>query len=305
MQLIRSPWSETFDEFGQEIHAEAILVAPFIRAEPLEQLKKPLLQLESRPRIHLITNLAADSLFRGMVDTAAITDFARDLSEERVTVRNLPGLHAKTYVADESLAIITSGNLTRASLDTNSEYGVKVTNPERVRQIIADIRAYSSLSTEIPLSHLEQVTARTLLIQKSAEFRSAENEAVRYLQLDLDAILSDLKPGPKPDDLAPFDLSEPRGELPRQVFGRTILNLLRERGPLSTRELYPLIRERHPELCDNSVPRETTTGVRHKDPHWKYQVRVAQKRHREGGRIVRLAEGKWRWVEGTAPLAGR
>lgn len=296
MQLIRSPWSETFDEFGQAIRAEAILVAPFIRAEPLEQLKKPLLQLESRPRIDLITNLAADSLFRGMVDTAALTDFVRDLSEERVTVRNLPGLHAKTYVADESLAIITSGNLTRASLDTNSEYGVKVTKPELVRQIIADIRAYSSLSTEIPLSHLEQVTARTLLIQKSAEFRTAENQAVRYLQRDLAAILSDLKPD---------DWSEPLGELPRQVFGRTILDLLRERGPLSTRELYPLIRERHPELCDDSVPRETTTGVQHKEPHWRHQVRVAQKRHREGGRVVRLADGKWRLVEGTAPLAGR
>ena len=304
MQLIRSPWSETFDEFGRAIRAEAILVAPFIRAEPLEQLKKPLLQLESRPRIDLITNLAAGSLFRGMVDTAALTDFARDLSEERVTVRNLPGLHAKTYVADESLAIITSGNLTRASLDTNSEYGVKVTKPELVRQIIADIRAYSSPSTVIPLSHLEQVTARTLLIQKSAEFRTAENQAVRYLQLDLDAILSDLKI--KPDyDLDPFDWSEPLGELPRQVFGRTILNLLRERGPLSTRELYPLIRERHPELCDDSVPRETTTGVRHKEQLWKFQVRVAQKRHREGKRIVRLADGKWRLVEGAVPLAGR
>ena len=301
MQLIRSPWSETFDEFGQAIRAEAILVAPFIRAEPLEQLKKPLLQLESRPRIDLITNLAAGSLFRGMVDTAALTDFARDLSEERVTVRNLLGLHAKTYVADESLAIITSGNLTRASLDTNSEYGVKVTKPELVRQIIADIRAYSSLSTEIPLSYLEQVTEATLQIQKSAEFRTAENQAVQYLQRDLAAILSDLD---KPDyDLV--DGSGPLVKLPRQVFGRTILNLLRERGPLSTRELYPLIRERHPDLCADSVPRETTTGVRHKEQLWKFQVRVAQKRHREGKRIVRLADGKWRLVEGTAPLAGR
>lgn len=303
MQLIRSPWSETFDEFGQAIRAEAILVAPFIRAEPLEQLKKPLLQLESRPRIDLITNLAADSLFRGMVDTAALTDFARDLSEERVMVRNLPGLHAKTYVADESLAIITSGNLTRASLDTNSEYGVKVTKPELVRQIIADIRAYSSLSTEIPLSHLEQVTARTLLIQKSAEFRTAENQAVQYLQRDLAAILATLKD--EADDDRVDHRRELQGELPRQVFGRTILNLLRERGPLSTRELYPLIRERHPELCDDSVPRETSTGVQHKEQLWKFQVRVAQKRHREGGRVVRLADGKWRLVEGTAPLAGR
>lgn len=293
MQLLRSPWSETFDEFGQAIRSDAILVAPFIRAEPLEQLRKPLLQLENRPRIDLITNLDSASLFRGMVDTAAIADFAREVSEERVTVRSLPGLHAKTYVADESLAIVTSGNLTRASLHDNSEYGVKVTKPELVRQIIADIRAYSSLSTEIPLSYLDQVTERTLQAQKSAEFRTAENQVVRYLQRDLDAILSFLKP--KPDDEPnPFDLPrDALGELPRQVFGRTILNILRERGPLSTHEMYPVIRERHPELCDNSTPRVTSAGVQHKEPLWRYQVRVAQKRHREGVRIVRLADGKW------------
>lgn len=282
MQLLRSPWSETFDEFGQAIRSDAILVAPFIRAEPLEQLKKPLLQLENRPRIDLITNLDSASLFRGMVDTAAIADFAREMSAERVTIRNLPGLHAKTYVADESLAIITSGNLTRASLNTNSEYGVKVTKPELVRQVIADIRAYSSPGTVIPLSYLDQVTERTWQAQKSAEFRTAENQVVRYLQRDLDAILSDLKPDDEPT---------------RQVFGRTILNILREQGPLSTQEIYPVIRERHPELCDDSTPRVTSAGVRHKEPLWRYQVRVAQKRHREGGRIVRLADGKWHLVE--------
>lgn len=297
MQLLRSPWSEAFDDFGRAIRSEAILVAPFIRAEPLAKLGS-LLNPSHPPRIDLITNLAADSLFRGMVDTEAITKFAEDLSSKvdaTVTVRDLRGLHAKTYVADQNLAIVTSGNLTQASLNTNSEYGVKVTKPELVLQIIDDIWAYSSLSTVIPLSLLEQITERTRQAQEIAEFRTAENQAVRYLQQDVDAILSGLK-DQTGDDEPDLDFEAKLGELPRQVFGRTILNALRGRGQLSTNEMYHIIRESHPDLCDDSILRISSTGVQYKEPLWRFQVRIAQKHHREGGRI-RLVDGKWQLVK--------
>ncbi len=298
MQLLRSPWSEAFNDFGRAIRSEAILVAPFIRAEPLAKLEA-LLNPIHPPRIDLITNLAADSLFRGMVDTEAITKFAEDLSSKvaaTVTVRDLRGLHAKTYVADQNLAIVTSGNLTQASLNTNSEYGVKVTKPELVREIIDDIWAYSSLSTVIPLSLLGQITERTRQAREMAEFRTAEDQAVRYLQQDLDSILSGLKAQMGDDEPDGLDSGSMLGDLPRQVFGRTILNVLQVRGQISTDEMYHIIRELHPDLCDDSILRISSTGVQYKEPLWRYQVRVAQKRHREGGRI-RLVDRKWQLVK--------
>ena len=115
------------------------MAAPFIGAGPLEDLVAAL-DPDSPPRIHLIANLDRDSLLRGTVDAEAIAGFCRSLPS--ATVTHLPGLHAKAYVADERLAIITSGNMTRESLHRNYEYGALITEPEAVRQIAADMREY-------------------------------------------------------------------------------------------------------------------------------------------------------------------
>ena len=155
MQLIRSPWAETFADFGRAIRSEAIIAAPFIRAGPLENLSA-MLNPDRPPKIDLITNLDVDSLLRGTVDMEAISKFSKALPE--VTVRHLPGLHAKTYIADESMAIITSGNMTRNSLYRNYEYGVQITEPEVVRQIADDIREYSYLGTQVSIAELDELT---------------------------------------------------------------------------------------------------------------------------------------------------
>lgn len=300
MQLLTSPWSEAFDEFGRAIRSKAILVAPFIRAEPLEQLKSSL-SPDGPPKIDLITNLDARSLFRGLVDTEAIARFSEDISSKEaatVTVWDLRGLHAKTYVADETLAIVTSGNLTWASLNTNSEYGMKVTKPELVRQIIDDIWAYSSPGIEIPLSQLEQITKRTLEAQRVAEFRTAENQAVQHLKQEIDAILlelngEDIKDEPDYPQLTP-------GETAHSLFTRTILYLLTAKGPLSTPELYRYISELHPDLCDNSVIRITKSGTRYREPQWKHQVRTATEHFKQvghHGRWIERVDGKWQLIQ--------
>ena len=137
VELIRSPWAEDFADFGRAVRSEAILAAPFIGAKPLEQLAA-LFNSDRPPQVELITNLAPDNLLHGTVDVAAIARFRRALPA--VTIRNLTSLHAKAYVADENLAIITSGNMTQASLHNNQEYGVKITDPAAVRQIAAHQR---------------------------------------------------------------------------------------------------------------------------------------------------------------------
>ena len=127
MQLIRSPWAEAFFDFGRTIRSEAIVAAPFIGAGPLDYLSSAV-NRHNPPKIELITNFSVDSLLHGTVDVEAVAGFSKMLPS--VTVKNLPGLHAKAYIADDNLAIITSGNMTLASLYRNYEYGVQITDSE-------------------------------------------------------------------------------------------------------------------------------------------------------------------------------
>ena len=89
MRTVLSPWSETFEEFVRSIRRRAIIVAPFVTAEPLQQMAS-LLDSASQPQISLLTNLAVDSLLQGSVDGAAIAEFCREVPT--VAVRHLPGV---------------------------------------------------------------------------------------------------------------------------------------------------------------------------------------------------------------------
>ena len=112
MQPISSPWAETFENFARSIRSWAIVVALFITEQPL-QLFASLLDVNSLPQITLLTNLKEESLLQGSLDSKAIAQFCREIPT--TTIRHLPGLHTKAYVADEHTAIITSGNFTNGS----------------------------------------------------------------------------------------------------------------------------------------------------------------------------------------------
>ncbi len=280
MQLIRSPWAKVFSDFGRTIHSEAIVASPFIGAGPLMNLAA-VLNPERPPRIDLITNLAVDSLLHGTVDAEAIAEFSRVLPD--VTVRNLPGLHAKVYVADDNLAILTSGNMTHSSLCRNYEYGVQITDRGIVRQVAADIREYSSLGTEVSLSELEEIAEITLRLRSkyNAILRSARQQAQRELQDELQATQDAL-----------HNLRAKSGESENSIFTRTIMHILKQ-GALSTAEMHPIIEEMHPDLCDNSVFR-VINGVRH-GRRWKHMVRRSQQHLRTRG-MIDYTDGKWHIV---------
>ena len=280
VELIRSPWAEDFADFGRAVRSEAIIAAPFIGAKPLAELAA-LFNGDRPPRVELIANLGPDSLLHGTVDVAAIAEFGRALPT--VTVRNLPSLHAKAYVADENLAIITSGNMTQASLYNNQEYGVKITDPAAVRQVAADIREYGSLGTEYTLSELDEVAeiTRSLRSKYTAALRTARHRAARELRAELAAARNAL-----------YNLRAKDGESENAIFARTILYVLK-RGPLSTAAMHPIISGLQPDLCDDAIDR--VIGGVHRGRRWKHMVRRAQQSLKDRGQIE-YAAGKWRLV---------
>ena len=261
MTTIASPWDGEFDAFARSIREKALLVAPYIAREPLERMSA-LLRRKNPPQINILTNLAVDSMLHGSIDPAAIAYFCR--RHPLTTVRHLPGLHAKVYVADEHLAIITSGNLTNSSLRRNYEYGIRITDKDTVRKIARDLQEYGNLGSEVTLTELEQVSeiAENLRAGYDDAIQTARGEAQREFARQQEAIRETLR-----------SIRARPGETTNSIFARTILYLLRD-GSLTTRQINSLIADIHPDLCDDSIDR-VINGVSF-GRRWKHMVRNAQ-----------------------------
>ncbi len=277
MKAIPSPWSETFENFVRSVHDCAIIVSPFITAHPLQKIAS-LLDAGNRPRVSLLTNLAVDSLLQGAVDGKAIAEFCRDIPT--ATIRHLPGLHAKAYVADEHTAIITSGNLTSGSLYRNYEYGIQISDPVLVRRIALDLREYGSLGASVSLDEMDRIAdvAATLRDKHSRKLDSARMNLKQEFENQLESVRESL-----------MQLRGKPGESTNAIFGRTILYLLKS-NPLTTREMHPLIQDIHPDLCDDQIDR-VINGIQF-GKEWKHRVRGAQVDLRRKG-LIELVNEHW------------
>ena len=277
MQPILAPWSETFETFARSIHSHAMIVTPFITAQPLQHFAS-LLNSANPPQISLLTNLDVDSLLQGSVDGRAIAEFCREVPT--TTVRHLPGLHAKAYVADEHMAIVTSGNLTTGSLYRNYEYGIQISDRVLVRRIAGDLRAYGNLGMSIPIEEMDQISeiATTLRNKRLAQLNSARLSLRQEFEEQFESVRESL-----------LQLRSRPGESTNSIFGRTILYLLTSKS-LTTREMHPLIQNVHPDLCNDEIER-VINGVQF-GKEWKHRVRGAQVDLRRRG-LIELAEGRW------------
>ena len=273
-----SPWAAEFDAFGHSIRERALLVTPFIAREPLERMAD-ILGKNPPPQVDILTNLAVDSMLQGTIDLEAIVSFCQRIP--LTTVRHLPGLHAKVYVADDQLAIVTSGNLTYAALHRNYEYGIRITDGDMVRKIAQDLQEYGSLGAAVALPELEQVAAIAKALRAGYEdtVRAARGEVRREFKRQREAVRESLR-----------SIRAQAGESTNSIFARTILYLLKDNS-LTTPQINAAIAAIHPDLCDDSIDR-VINGVSF-GRRWKHMVRNAQLHLRRGGLIQR--EGRsWR-----------
>ena len=279
MKTIASPWQEEFERFARSIRRRAIVVAPFITAEPLRQLAS-FLDASSRPEIQILTNFDVDSLLQGSVDAGAIAEFCKATPD--TSARHLPGLHAKAYVADCHTAIVTSGNLTSGSLYRNYEYGVQINDSRMVRRIASDLREYGSLGMNMPLDEIQRLAevADALRAQRDATLKSAQDGLRRRFENQMEETRESLR-----------ELRGKSGESSQAIFSRTIVYILRN-SPMATHEIHPMIRNIHPDLCDDSLER-VIGGVRF-GKEWKHRVRGAQQALKRKGIIELDSQRRWR-----------
>ena len=200
---------------------------------------------------------------------------------ERTTIRYLPGVHAKVYVADEDVAIVGSGNLTASGLYRNFEYALELCSDPIVGRIKRDVLDYGVLGADVLPEQLEAYcqAADELHILFDEQRRSARREIRR---------LSSESLRNAQDSLIRVRLA---GGAVHTVFARTIEYLLSSQGPLTTERLHPIIKAIHPDLCDDSVDR-VIDGKRF-GKKWKHAVRTAQQQLKKRG-VVCYEDGLWR-----------
>ena len=284
-RLISGEWEATFLHLFRQAEAEFVIVSPFLGREPVEALRDVLCRRKrsEQIRIRCVVNSSSDHLLNGSVDSEAMVLLAKDCPQADIS--HLGGLHAKVYIADQKAALVTSANFTWSAWRRNREIGVWLEEPNLVREAYQWASAIQEISTpleEEDLSRLAQLSGGlakqqrfTLSGEQKAAAASIQEVLIWARLRSLHAARQTGKHTFKP---SLSSTSENR------IFASTILYLLRTQGPLTTRELHPLIQTLHPELCDDTVER-IINGV-HFGKRWKHMVRNAQQYLKRTGLIT-------------------
>lgn len=282
VSLVRSPWTEPFRQLVSIAQRDLLLVSPFIKTQSTDQVLSNLQQrgVDKEIRVIVITNLRPESVLNGSIDVEAFSTLSRALP--RFELVHLPSLHAKVYVADDRMAVVTSANLAQPGIIGNLEYGVAFTDGTAVREVRCDFENYSLLGARIGANDIE------VMLRETKELKEAFTKAERSIRATARrAFLEKL-------GFAHVQLLKQRakGKTTHAILADTILFLL-AKGPLRTTEMHPLVRQLHPDICDDSIDR--VIGGVHFGKRWKHHLRNAQVYLRRAGRIYTDGE-RWHLV---------
>ena len=280
MRPIARDWYRALADLSANARTEVVVCSPYVGREGMELLTANLTaSFRQRGSITFVTDLSPANVCQRSTDPRALQHL-RDHAA-RISIRYLPGVHAKVYVADEDVAIVGSGNLTASGLYRNFEYGLEVYSDPIVSRIKRDILDYGALGADVPPEQLEAYCEAADELQSL--FDEQRRSARREIRRRFDESLRHAQ-----DSLLGVRLA---GGPVHTVFARTIEYLLRTQGPMTTEKLHPIIKSIHPDLCDDSVDR-VIDGKRF-GKKWKHAVRTAQQQLKSRGAVC-YDDGLWR-----------
>lgn len=265
--LVGKPQARVVCEVASEARADLTVVSPFVSAAAMAEMLTSL-RSDRHVTVQMVTSADPEAIVQGACDLSALQMIVD--RGERGRLFRLHGLHAKVYVADRSVALITSANLTTGGLRRNYEYGVLVRDSVTVGRIRDDVLAYLTIATPLTSSTIADIRTRlpSVPIAATPVLRRAAAQVGEILLRE-----------------------HVTGRTEHEVFASAILFVLRREGPLSTSAMQPQIQALHPELCDDS--RELIIDGRRFGKRWKHQVRNAQQYLKQRG-LIELVNGVWR-----------
>ena len=284
VELLPSPFEPHFRRFLESGERRLILCTPYVSRRPLAELAECIGgEVSVAYDVHIITDLSARHLLSGSTDVQALADTVEALSGATVTY--VPKVHAKVYVAGESLAIVGSANFTEGGASGNLEYGVALSDAGAIRQIRTDIQRYAALGGTVSARALRRLAGRTL------ELRQAVQQAQDTANVRLERAARQLERETE-DELIRLHVA---GRSPHAVFAEGVLYFL-SFGAMSTRQLHDRLARTFPDLCDDTLDR--VIDGEHFGKLWKHQVRTAQQHLKRRGLISYEASTRlWRLTQ--------
>jgi len=264
VQLIPGKWLDVFEGWVDKVQAEALLVSPYVAHAPVEMIIERWISrgIAGSIQVRLIVDLSPESVLHGSLEPEALLALVN--SVPHTSVIHLRALHAKVYIADDSVAIITSGNLTKSGLDRNFEYGVCLQDPILVRQVRSDLKDIEKVASLVPIPHLEQWS------NVANELRPLKRKVERGASRQ---IVQEFKRRVEETELEVMRIRA-YGETDNSIYSKAILYLLKRYGPLTTMQLHPLIQNLLPDMCDDNIDRVINDV--HFGKRWKHMIRNAQ-----------------------------
>lgn len=272
LDLIRSPFKSSFHEFAQSITTECLICSPYITLGPIKMLVSSFAErnLSKEIQINILTDISLRTLVQGATDISALLYLFEN--HHAVSVTYLPKVHAKVYVSNKSSAIISSANFTDGGETRNFEYGVRIRDAAIVQKIQNDLDEYKNLGANVTLDQLVKIqiqveTVREMIRVEQKSIAQKIRKTSRKLEREVEDNLIRVRVNHKSVN---------------SIFSETLLYFL-SRKALTTEELHLLVKDIHPDLCDDSFDR--VIDGRHYGKLWKHQVRNAQAHLKKTGII--------------------
>ncbi|MDP1587737.1 MAG: phospholipase D-like domain-containing protein [Prosthecobacter sp.] len=127
MRFVTTPSRIWLREAIASCRNEIIVASPFVGTAFNLEIKS----LPARVHRKLITRTELTTFASRASDLESLIQF----SEEGGEVRSLPGLHAKVYLIDRTVALVTSANATFSGLNRNWECGVVIEDAAQVSEL--------------------------------------------------------------------------------------------------------------------------------------------------------------------------
>ena len=277
IRLLSRGWRNDLADVALSANRSIVVAAPYIKQDEAIWFCGHL-----RPGIEVVplANVDAEAISVAALDLAALRCFAEASPSAKLIA--LSNLHAKVFVADDTAAIVTSGNLTRAGLDHNIEYGVLLHESTVVQAIRKDVLSFARLGS--------QVDAHTLaaLAPLEADLRKARASIASRATPAANRRFAEIMRQAKPI-LASTQVGNRSAHA---VFGDAIRFIL-ARGPRTTKTIEHEVQDLMPTLCDDDEY-FLIKGERY-GRTWKRRLRHAQQHLKRKG-IVTYDPGLKTWA---------
>ena len=277
-KFLSFPWKDEFIDIISRTKEELFISSPFINVEGVKILSN-CFQKKFSINISLLTNLTSQNIINRSTEPTALLELYKLFDQVRIS--SLGKLHAKVYIVDNEIGIITSANLTSGGLINNFEYGVLIDDKNVISTIKKDMLEYFFLGNifdKILLEKINKESEKLYKIKYKTDNLIKDTKLAQLLKKDAETIDSELLK------------NRIKGRTINAIFSDTIIYILKKRGSLSTSKLNPLIQSIHPDICNDSIDR--VIEGQHFGKKWKHSVRSAQQFLKREG-LVYLEDGEW------------